>query len=178
MEDYALIEKIACDEGFEYFGRMNTSALTFRPEVREMCASNRCNHYGKTWVCPPACGDLKTISEKAEKYRNGIIVQSVGTLEDDFDYETIEKVSKSHQQRFYSYIAKIKRILRDILPMSAGTCTICLSCTYPHAPCRFPDIAVPSMEAYGLIVSDICSASGINYYYGPKKISFTSCVLF
>ena len=178
MDAYCDIEKLAGEVGFEHYGRLNVSALAFRPEVRDMCASNRCNNYGKSWVCPPACGDLESISAKVEKYGSGVIVQSVGMLEDDFDYESIEKLLLTHQQRFSGYVEKIRAITLDFLPMSAGACTICKDCTYPHSPCRFPERAVPSMEAYGLIVSDICNASGIAYYYGTRTISFTSCVLF
>lgn len=55
--------------------------------------------------------------------------------------------------------------------------TICSQCTYPDSPSRFPDKAIPSMEAYGLLVSKVCEKSGLPYYYGPKTLTYTSCVL-
>ena len=33
------------------------------------------------------------------------------------------------------------------------------------------------MEAYGLLVSDVCLKSGVKYYYGPKTMTYTSCIL-
>ena len=57
-------------------------------------------------------------------------------------------------------------------------CGICEKCTYPDAPCRFPDRAFPSMEACGLVVNDVCKASGIPYNYGPRTMTFTGCVLY
>ena len=35
-----------------------------------------------------------------------------------------------------------------------------------------------SMEAYGLFVSDICTRSGLAYNYGPRTMTYTSCVLY
>ena len=33
------------------------------------------------------------------------------------------------------------------------------------------------MEAYGLVVSQVCQDSGLPYYYGPQTITYTACVL-
>ena len=64
-----------------------------------------------------------------------------------------------------------------VLGMGAGTCRRCKSCTYPDAPCRFPEDSYSSMEAYGLWVSKVCELSGIPYNYGPNTIAYTSCFL-
>ena len=63
------------------------------------------------------------------------------------------------------------------LPLSAGTCTLCPTCSCPDAPCRHPARALISMEAAGLLVSEVCEAAGIPYYHGKGTISFTSCIL-
>ena len=34
-----------------------------------------------------------------------------------------------------------------------------------------------SMEAFGLLVSEVCTKNGLSYYYGPKTITFTACIL-
>jgi hypothetical protein len=33
------------------------------------------------------------------------------------------------------------------------------------------------MEAYGLLVSDVCQKAGLPYYYGKQTITYTSCIL-
>ena len=63
-----------------------------------------------------------------------------------------------------------------VLPMGAGTCRRCASCTCPHAPCRFPEEQVVSMEAYGLLVSQVCQDCGAAYYHGPRTMTYVSCV--
>lgn len=163
--------------GFEHVGELNVTALKFEPAVREMCAAGRCGSYGKSWSCPPACGPLEEAARRAGAYRRGVILQSTGQLEDDFDIETMMDTERLQKERFMAFVEQIRRTYPGCLPMSTGACTICSRCTYPGAPCRFPENAIPSMEAYGLMVSQVCADSGLGYYYGPKTITYTACVL-
>jgi predicted metal-binding protein len=173
----ALAVRAKDEFGFEETGRLNMEALVFMPEVRAMCEADRCKAYGKCWSCPPGCGTLEEISERAKAYQEGIIVQSVGQLEDEFDIETMMEIDKLHVKRFAQFAAAVREIQPDCLPMAAGACSVCETCTCPDAPCRFPDRAIPSMEAYGLFVSDVCTRSGMKYNYGKCTICYTSCIL-
>jgi len=166
----------AIDVGFSQAGELNVKALVFMPEVRDMCSS--CQMYGKNWRCPPACGSLEESVERAKQYSYGILVQTIGKMEDDFDYETIDATSKKHKANFDALIERLKeRYNNDVLPMGAGCCTVCETCTHPDAPCRFPDKAITSMEAYGLWISKVCEQSGIPYNNGERTITYTSCYL-
>lgn len=169
---------LAGEIGFSHAGELNTAALNFRTEVRDMCAAGRCQTYGKRWTCPPYCGTLEEIAAQAAKYPYGILLQSTGELEDDFDAECIMGTSKLQQQRFTKFAEQVRKTDPNCLAMSSGGCSLCKQCTCPNAPCRFPEKAIPSMEAYGLVVGDVCRDSGLPYYYGPKTITYTSCLLF
>ena len=61
--------------------------------------------------------------------------------------------------------------------MGVGACSLCEECTYPDAPCRFPDRMATSMEACGLFVSKVCTDNGLAYNYGQGNMAFTSCFL-
>lgn len=171
------LKKLAEDCGFDHCGMMNMEALVFDPQVREMCAADRCQNYGRSWSCPPGCGTLEEIAQRVAGYARGILLQSTGLLEDDFDLDTMMETEARHRERFFSYVEKLRGLGLDILPMASGACSACSTCTYPHAPCRDPRRAIPSMEAYGLMVSRVCLESGLGYYYGPGTITYTACVL-
>ena len=173
----AELVKEAIETGFSQAGELNLSALVFMPEVREMCNADRCRHFGKNWRCPPGCGSIEEASKRAAGYSFGLIVQTIGKMEDDFDYETIQATSGKHKKDFAVLIEKLKKRYDNILPMGAGSCEICETCTYPDAPCRFPEKSISSMEAYGLWVSKVCELSGISYNNGKATITFTSCYL-
>lgn len=163
--------------GFEHVGELNIPALEFDPRVREMCAADRCHLYGRCWSCPPYCGTLEEVETKARKYKRGILLQSTGQMEDDFDYAAIESTMKRQHRQFANLVSVVRREYPGCLPMGSGGCPVCRVCTCPEAPCRFPERAIPSMEAYGLLVSKVCTDSGLGYNYGPKTITFTACIL-
>lgn len=169
--------KEALDTGFSQAGELNMEAMTFMPEVRDMCSANTCNKFGKNWRCPPACGSIEDAAKETAKYSFGIIVQTIGKMEDDFDYETISETGEKHIESFHKLVKQLKSRYTEILPMGAGTCTICETCTYPDEPCRYPDESISSMEAYGLWVSKVCQLSNIPYNNGKKTITYTSCYL-
>lgn len=170
--------KLALDIGFEDAVKLNMESLCVMQEVRDMCAADRCRVYGKSWVCPPACGSLEFCRRRIESYSDGILVQTVGQLEDDFDVSGIAEAHKLHDRRFKTLARQIRTLSPDCLPLSAGSCTRCEVCTYPEKPCRFPGKKLSSMEAYGLLVSDVCEKSGMPYNRGKNTITFTSCILF
>ena len=175
-------EEAAClaDQcAFSHLGFFRADRLVFLKEVRDMCAVNSCGKYNRCWSCPPACGTLDEIRSRIRDYEWGILGQSTARLEDEFDGETMMETGELHKKRFEQFcgmLAKDKALL--FFPMGAGACTICEACTWPGAPCRFPERMVSSMEACGLVVSDVCRLADTPYYYGPLTLTYTSCVLF
>ena len=170
---YEQIKALAQEAGFTHVAPMDPATITLKEEVRQMCAA--CGQYGKRWSCPPGCGTLEECAAKISAYHQGILVQTVGELEDEFDVEAMLETEALHKERFAA--------LRDlagtaVLPLGAGCCTICKACTYPDNPCRFPEKNISSMEAYGMVVTEVCKANGMAYNYGRNTIAYTSCVLF
>ena len=171
------LEEMGKKAGFSYVALLKSDSIQLMPEVREMCKNNTCHMYAKRWSCPPGCGDLEVCRKKIEKYREGIIVQTVGKLEDPLDGETMMETEAVHKQNFYEFEKMLRERWPGMLPIGAGCCTKCKTCTYPDAPCRFPEQAFSSMEAYGMLVTQVCQANGLEYYYGPCTIAYTSCYL-
>ena len=175
--DMDKLARLAEETGFSHSAAIDMDSLVFRPEVREMCSADKCHSYGKSWSCPPAVGSLERITERAANYKGGIIVQTTGALENDFDMESIRKIMIRHKRNFSSLVRQVRQIAADCLPMGAGACYVCRQCSYPDSPCRHPDRMFSSMEAYGLLVSDVCLKSGLQYNYGKNTMTYTSCIL-
>ena len=164
--------------GYAVAEDMDPAKLEFLPEVREMCAAGRCQKYDTNWACPPACGTLEEMAERAKHFSKGILIQTIGDVEDSFDFEAMAEISKQNETNFNRLVDALIDAGVDCWPMTAGTCTRCKQCTYPDAPCRFPNKLFPSMEACGLVVSKVCSDAGVPYYYGSQKLAYTGCVLY
>lgn len=170
----ALCEK-ALGAGFTYAAPMKASTIELRQEVRDMCAA--CSQYGKRWSCPPGCGELEDLRQQLREYNHGVLIQTVGNLEDNFDAETMMETEANHKKYLLRLQKELLEEKADVLILGAGCCTHCKECTYPDAPCRFPEKMVSSMEACGMVVADVCRANNVKYYYGPLTIAYTSCVL-
>lgn len=179
MSDFAqiLIDK-ALEIGFETAKEIDVGTLAVREDVRAMCAVDKCHAFGKNWTCPPSCGELNECAERIKKYRNGIIVQTTGKTEKAIDTKAYRRIEALHHDRFAKLAVFAHSTHPEALCLGAGGCRICKNCTYPNAPCRFPDKAYSSMEAYGLFVTQVCRDNGIDYYYGDKTMTYTSCILF
>lgn len=169
--------KLALDVGFSHAVLLDASTLRALPEVRDMCVSDRCRRYGKSWSCPPACGSIEETAARMAAYSGGVLVQTTAQLEDDFDAESMAAAQKLHKEHFFTLARQVRLLHPGCLPLTAGSCTICRTCTYPDRPCRFPGKMLSSMEAYGLLVSQVCKDAGLPYYYGPKTLTYSSCIL-
>lgn len=174
---YEQLSRLAEEAGFTAWSPLDVATIDLKPDVRNMCASNSCGQYGKRWSCPPGCGTLEDCAQQIKGCSSGILVQTCGEIEDGFDFEAMMEIEREHKDHFSRMYAALREAGAPVLAIGAGCCTQCATCTYPEAPCRFPDKMMASMEAYGMLVLEVCQANGLQYYYGSNKMAYTSCFL-
>jgi Predicted metal-binding protein len=177
MKEMATIIAEAKAFGFSHVGELRCETIELLPDVRSMCASGKCAIYDKNWACPPACGTLAECGERINQFKSGIIVQTTGELEDALDGETMMETEAQHKETFLKFRAVLGEAYPELLALGAGACQQCKVCSYPDSPCRFPQKAISSMEAYGMLVTQVCQDNDIPYYYGDLTITYTSCYL-
>ena len=162
--DIKKLEQMGMEQGFSHVALLDCDTIELKQEVRQMCAAD-------------TCGALEECEARVRQYKYGIIVQTVGELEDALDGEGMMETEARHKEYFVEFEKKLRELYPDMLAIGAGCCTKCKVCTYPDAPCRFPKQAFSSMEAYGMLVTQVCQANGLKYYYGDCTIAYTSCYL-
>lgn len=167
----------AREAGFEQAVLADPALLTPDPRVREACAADRCGAYGKNWTCPPAVGTLGECAERLRSFGACLLVQTVYPLEKKIDTKGYRAAEELHRKRLGELGAKLRGDFPGALVLGAGGCRVCPVCACPE-PCRAPEKAQSSMEAYGLFVTKVCRDAGLAYYYGPKTIAYTGCILF
>jgi len=170
--------EIAKDSGFETVAPMDPQKLKFMHEVRDMCTADKCRQFDKKWVCPPACGEIDAMAERFHRFRDGVIFQTICNMDDEFDFESIEATMTNHKESMGKLLDTLGGLVEETAPFGSDGCGNCKECTYPDEPCRFPDRAFPSLEACGLLVSDVCKDNGVPYYYGRNTVAFTGAFLF
>jgi len=147
---------------------------------RAMCESNACGVYGKCHTCPPDVGDIDELMAEVRKYKFALVYQRVSELEDSYDFEGMFEAKRS----FRPISQNLREIFRakginNALHLSVGGCGICPICAKRiDSPCRFPDKAMASLEAYGVNVSRLAAASGMKYINGQNTVTYFGAVFF
>ena len=148
-----------------------------------MCASNACGNYGRCWMCPPDIGPIDELMAQVKTYDTALVYQTVGQLEDSYDFEGMMDAAADHNRlvqfiREYLSPASFGEEFSAILHLGAGGCHVCETCAKKTGePCRFPDKALPSLEAYGINVSKLASAAGMKYINGQNTVTYFGAVL-
>ena len=175
MEELAAM---AAEVGFTHSAPLDVATLELKDEVRAMCSANTCRAYGKNWSCPPACGELEDLRQKFAQYSRGILVQTVGEVEDSLDFEGMMEAEAAHKEHFAALHEKLLETWPGLLALGAGTCTRCKECTYPDAPCRFPDRMYPCVESHGILVTDLAEKRGIDFLAGGNIVTWFSLIFY
>lgn len=162
------------------FGFIKTKQLVINQGVRDLCVMNACGCYGTNWRCPPGVGTVEECREKIMNYENVFIFTSKHDIEDSYDFEGMMDAKDVHEELSKHIVAYFKELYpQDKLILSGdGACGKCASCTYPDAPCRFPDDVYPTVESYGVEVYKMAQAAGINYINGVNTVTYFGCIMF
>ena len=147
---------------------------------RDMCASNSCGMYGKCYMCPPDVGEIDELMAEIGNYDHALVYQTVTELEDSFDFEGMVEAKK----KSYPIAQTLRGVfeglgIQRVLHLCAGGCGVCPTCAKQSGePCRFPDRAMPSLEAYGVNVSELAKTSRMRYINGQNTVTYFGAVLF
>ncbi|MDD3244227.1 MAG: DUF2284 domain-containing protein [Eubacteriales bacterium] len=179
MDHVQQIAEKAKELGFHQSAVVLTADIPFTQEVRKMCEMNSCGMYGTNWQCPPGVGDVEACEKRARSFPHGVVVNTVWTLEDSFDFEGMQRGGQGHKQLFDQLKAYAVSLAgrEHILPLGAGGCKLCEKCTYPDASCRHPDLVDASMEACGIQVMNLAGACGMNYINGKNTVTYFGVIL-
>ena len=157
---------------------ISTQAIPFSPAVAEACARNACGRYGKKWTCPPGVGTLEELERKIKARPYAAVFTCKYDIEDSFDFEGMREGQKQAKRVFRAVTDEMRAAGESFLALGNEGCELCESCTYPDAPCRFPDRASPSVEACGINVMQLAKEIGIKYNNGPNTVTYFSMILF
>ena len=177
---FKMLTKSAIDIGFQGTEIIKTDEIVLSAEFRDACEKNSCGLYGKCWMCPPDIGDIDMLMREVKDYSYGILVQSIGTLEDSFDIEGMLESGNKHAKMMRLLKEKIiTKLPENSLILSTGGCRFCEECSKVEGkPCRAPQSALSSLEAYGINVSATVSKTSLKYINGQNTVTYFGLVLF
>ena len=158
--------------GANHVGVVNVAEISFEPAFRAMCESNACGMYGQSWMCPPEVGEIHTLIAQAKEYKTAVVFQTIDSLVDSYDFEGMMAAG----ERMNRLLRSVQALLPprpEALLLGAGGCRLCPRCAKAdNQPCRFPDAALASLEAYGVNVSLLAPQAGMQYINGANTVTY------
>jgi len=157
---------------------LKTADIPFSQAVMEACEKNVCGKYNSCWTCPPARGSMEEMRTEMLRLPNAFVFTYKGILEDSFDIEgmTLARVRATEILCELSERLTAAGILHA--RYGCGGCSICPKCSYPDAPCRWPERAVSSIESCGVDVVTLARECEIHYHNGPNTVTYFMVLLF
>ena len=163
--------------GFFAAAPLDMCALEARPEIRMLCAPDKCESYGKTWVCPPGCGELPECAARLAGFHAALLIESKYEHVDTGDLVYMKVLAAEHNRRLLALRELVAREHPKVWFLSTGSCEFCDECSYPSAPCKKYEILRGSVSAYGLDVERICESAGIEYAFAAGTVRYIAFLL-
>lgn len=133
--------------GFQKVVRLTPSQIKTAPWVQVKCRFG-CAHFGSSLQCPPHTRTEVQTGQLLTSYTEALLLvdQPPGK---SFHRRLLELEKEAFLSGFHKALA-----------FGAGPCTVCKTCD-TGKPCRFPELARPSMEASGMDVYETVRRCGL-----------------
>ena len=164
--------------GIHQHGIVRPAEIPFDESVRRICEGNVCRLYGKSWACPPAVGTVEQCRARCLAYAHAMVFSAVYPLDDPFDYEGMQAGHRAFKELCDRLYVLAKPAVPAFLLLSNEGCLRCKPCTFPHAACRMPETLFPSLEGFGIQVSELAARAGIAYTNGPGTVTYFGMLLY
>ncbi len=132
---------------------IDTSQIVFDDRSFLKCRFG-CNRWGKYWTCPPHLSiSADAFMQAFQNYKKAIIF----TASDP----------KSSQKLGLALEKEAMLALGTHFAFAMILCVKCDECSFPD-PCRFPHLARPSMDAYGIDIGKTVKPLGFKFEFDKE----------
>jgi predicted metal-binding protein len=132
---------------------INANAVVFDPRSFLKCRFG-CKRWGQYWTCPPHLDiSPEKFREAFASYKKAIIIKTTDP------HKGQDITIKIEKEAMLSY--------GFMFAFAMSLCVWCEECAHPE-PCRFPDMARPAMDAYGIDIGKTVEPLGMKTEFDKK----------
>ena len=154
-----------------------TDELLFSERVRYICRME-CPMYDTTWACPPAVGTVEECRKRVMAYEEGLMIATITEVSDIANIGETLATRADHEEITRQVLAMVREQATETLTLSTEACAHCERCTWPNAPCRFPDRMFPCVESHGILVTDLAEKHDIDFMAQGNVVTWFSLILY
>jgi len=132
---------------------IDTEAIVFDSRSFLKCRFG-CNRWGRYWTCPPYLDiSPEKFQDAFDQYSKAIIIKTTDARQGQDISVKVEKEAMLSRQCMHAF--------------AMALCVWCEECAHPE-PCRFPHMARPSMDAYGIDIGKTVEPLGLKVEFDKK----------
>jgi predicted metal-binding protein len=132
---------------------IDTDQIVFDSRSHLKCRFG-CNRWGRFWTCPPHLDILpEAFMDAFSKYQKAIIIKTEDPKIGQEVAVAIEKEAMLSHGAGFSF--------------AMALCVQCDECAYPE-PCRYPHLARPAMDAYGMDIGKTLEPLGFKVEFDKE----------
>jgi predicted metal-binding protein len=132
---------------------IDTNAIIFDSRSFLKCRFG-CNRWGQYWTCPPYLDiSPEDFQDAFNQYSKALIIKAPDPRKSQDVTVKIEKEAMISHQFMHAFAMVL--------------CVWCEKCAHPE-PCRFPHMARPSMDAYGIDIGKTVEPLGLKVEFDKK----------
>ncbi|MDO4344410.1 MAG: DUF2284 domain-containing protein [Eubacteriales bacterium] len=150
--------------------------IPFSEKVRFICREE-CERYGKSWSCPPAVGSVEECRQRCLEYPRALVFTTLAEVNDMAVMAETLATRGGHEKISRAICRELEDRGYSCLCLSSESCQICESCAYPEA-CRHPEAAIPCVESYGILVTELAEMCGMDFYYDSHTVTWFGLIFF
>ena len=156
---------------------IDTSELVFTDRVRHICRTE-CPMYGKSWACPPAVGEVEECRRRCLAFDHALLISTIAEVNDIADIDETLATRAPHEEITRQVQQMVREQSAQTMVLSTEACAHCEHCTYPNAPCRFPEKMYPCVESHGILVTELAEQHGIDFLAGGNIVTWFSLIFY
>ena len=156
---------------------ISTDELTFSPLVRYICETE-CPMYGQSWACPPAVGTVDACEARCRAFPEALLIATITEVSDIADIQATLATREPHEEITRRVHAMVREEAAETIVLSTEACAHCKKCTYPDAPCRFPEKMYPCVESHGILVTALAEKHDIDFQAGGNLVTWFSLIFY
>ena len=169
MISHEKIEEFICQYPVYQYAFFSPEEIDFSYRVRWIC-EKECDRFQSTWACPPAVGSVEECRHRCLAYKECFLFSTIAEGSDVINFEEMLSTRREHENITAAIEQFIKSQGTGCMALSTESCDICETCTYPDAPCRFPEKMHPCVESHGIIVSELAEKYNLDFTLSPNQI--------